>query len=390
MYQLPKRLHSIDVFRAITMLFMIFVNDVSSVKNIPDWIKHVAVGADGLGFADTVFPAFLFIVGLSLPFAIKNRLKKADSFLSISLYILSRSFALLLMGFFHVNGENYNPTALLPKSVWTLLTTAGFFMIWLDYPASLATNKKYGLIVSGILLLIVMAFVFKGGEPPASVNMKPYWWGILGLIGWAYLVGALIFLLTRGDLMYLILALFLFSIINITSHIGLLHFSLPLIGDASNETLVMSGTVVAGLYDKLATGNKNVALWIILTVTGVLMIVAGFAIRPYAGGISKNLATPAWVFICTGISILVFEGLIWLVDIKGKQGWFSFIRPGGTSTLTCYLIPYLLYSIFNLIQFKYFPFLNEGIGGLLRSFAVAFFVITLVGVMEKYRLRLKI
>jgi len=80
MNPLPKRLHSIDIFRAITMLFMIFVNDVSSVKNIPAWIDHVDANADGLGFADTVFPAFIFIVGLSLPFAIKNRLKKDEPF----------------------------------------------------------------------------------------------------------------------------------------------------------------------------------------------------------------------------------------------------------------------------------------------------------------------
>ena len=142
MNPLPKRLHSIDVFRAITMLFMIFVNDVSSVKNIPAWIDHVDANADGLGFADTVFPAFLFIVGLSLPFAIKNRMKKGEPFSKISEYIITRSLALLVMGFFHVNGENYNAAAVLPKSVWTILSTIGFFMIWLDYSATIAKAKK--------------------------------------------------------------------------------------------------------------------------------------------------------------------------------------------------------------------------------------------------------
>src|SRR6478609_3492580 len=99
MNQLPKRLHSIDVFRAVTMLLMIFVNDVSGVKNIPVWIEHVGASDDGLGFADTVFPAFLFIVGLSIPFAIRNRINKGDAPLNIALYIASRSLALLIMGF---------------------------------------------------------------------------------------------------------------------------------------------------------------------------------------------------------------------------------------------------------------------------------------------------
>src|SRR5215210_3473957 len=107
MKPLPARLHSIDVFRAVTMLLMIFVNDVDAVTNIPGWIKHADANTDGLGFADTIFPAFLFIVGLSLPFAIKNRINKGHSLYSVAAYIVLRSFALLVMGFFHVNLENY-------------------------------------------------------------------------------------------------------------------------------------------------------------------------------------------------------------------------------------------------------------------------------------------
>ena len=98
-----QRLYSIDAFRAITMLLMIFVNDVSSVSRIPSWIGHVSADTDGMGFADTVFPSFLFIVGLSLPHAIGYRLKKQQSFLSIASHIFLRSLALIVMGFFHVN-----------------------------------------------------------------------------------------------------------------------------------------------------------------------------------------------------------------------------------------------------------------------------------------------
>jgi predicted acyltransferase len=52
------------------------VNDLWSLKNIPGWLEHVAPGVDGIGLADVVFPAFLFIVALSLPFAIDNRRQK--------------------------------------------------------------------------------------------------------------------------------------------------------------------------------------------------------------------------------------------------------------------------------------------------------------------------
>src|ERR671919_74337 len=75
--RLPGRLLSIDVFRAVTMFFMIFVNDVDGVNN-------------------------------------------GDSFYSVATYILTRSIALLVMGFLHVNLENYNSVAILPKAVWEI------------------------------------------------------------------------------------------------------------------------------------------------------------------------------------------------------------------------------------------------------------------------------
>lgn len=50
-------------------------------------------------FANTIFPAFLFIVGLSLPFAINNRIKKGSSTVDILWYIIARSEGLIVMGF---------------------------------------------------------------------------------------------------------------------------------------------------------------------------------------------------------------------------------------------------------------------------------------------------
>ena len=58
-----------------------------------------------MGLADVVFPAFLFIVGLSLPFAVDNRRKKGDTTWQLVKHVLARTFALLVMGVFFVNGE---------------------------------------------------------------------------------------------------------------------------------------------------------------------------------------------------------------------------------------------------------------------------------------------
>ncbi len=373
------------------MFLMIFVNDVSGVDKIPIWIEHTAADFDGMGFSDLIFPAFLFIVGLSLPFAIKGKLKKENSFISLIAYIFFRSLALIVMGFFHVNMENYNhEQAILSYPVFMIMLTIGFFLIWLDYPEKMAKWFKYSLMTLGLIIIATLAYLFKGGNAEHPKGLAPQWWGILGIIGWAYLFTALTYLFTYRKFAWLLMAFLIFAGIHITSHMNWLQADLWLIGDASSITLMLGGTVISTVYTMLIGKGKDQRLWILLAIAGLLSILFGFLIRPYAGGISKIYSTPAWVFICMGITILVFELLIYVVDFKDKKNWFSLIKPAGTSTLTCYLIPYLLYSLFSLIDFNYPAYFSYGIGGIIRSFFIAFVVIRLVTFLEKRSLRLKV
>jgi heparan-alpha-glucosaminide N-acetyltransferase len=386
----PKRLLSIDVLRSVNMFFMIFVNDLSGVRNVPEWIDHVKANEDGMHFADTIFPIFLFIAGLSIPLAIGRRISRGDSFTAIAGYILLRSFALIVMGFFHVNMEEYNSTAILPIGVWEFLLTLSFFLIWLDYPETLSKVKRYILTGAGVVILIILAILYKGGHPDAPVGLSPHWWGILGIIGWAYLVCAGVYLLVKGNLAALFIALIILVAINIGIHGDWFDYKILVIKDGASASLMMFGVVVSLLYSKMAAkGNYNM-VWLVFSLSGIALILLGFFVRPYTHGISKIHSTPSWVFICTGIGVLLFELFIWLVDIKGKQNWFKIIKPAGTSTLTCYLIPYFMIAIFYMIGFRYPHFLNYGTGGIIRSFAVAFIVIIITGFLEKRRLRLKI
>ncbi|MES2891438.1 MAG: DUF5009 domain-containing protein [Bacteroidota bacterium] len=390
MQKKSSRLRSIDVFRAITMLFMIFVNDVSSVTGIPAWIDHVKADEDGLGFADTVFPAFLFIVGLSLPIAIGSRYDKGHSHLQVAGYILTRSLALIVMGFFHVNLENYNPAASFPLPAWQIGITVSFFLIWLNYSSKVSTKLKYLLIGVGVLLLAFLAIIFKGGTEAAPEPMRPHWWGILGIIGWAYLVSALIYLLLQDRRWFVPAAFALLLAINIGSHTGLLTMQIPVLGDASSATIVMSGICISVWYQHLVDKHKRGNFLPLALLAGVVMIVAGLSIRPLAEGISKIHSTPAWVLICSGISTVIFALLSWLIDTHAKQDWFKLVKPAGTSTLTCYLLPYLLYALYQIVGFNYPAFFNVGDGGILRSLVVAFVIILLTGVLEKKHLTLKI
>ncbi|HEX2629640.1 MAG TPA: DUF5009 domain-containing protein, partial [Chitinophagaceae bacterium] len=209
------------------------------------------------------------------------------------------------------------------------------------------------------------------------------------IIGWAYLVCSLVYLIIKDRLLLLIAVSLVFLSINIAAHSGY-SIDLPVLDDASSATLIMSGVITGIVYGRLAATNKYRLLWLLLLAISAAMILAGFIVRPYAGGISKIMATPAWVLICSGISVLVFEIIIWLTDTQRKEKWFRIIRPAGTSTLTCYLIPYILYAVYGLIGFRYPAFFNEGIGGIIRSLVISLLVILLVGQMEKIRLKLKI
>ena len=392
--ELPRRLQSIDVFRALTMFLMIFVNDVDGVENIPEWIKHAKAYEDKLGFADTIFPTFLVILGLSVPFALRNRVNKGESKAKVAVHIIMRSIALLVMGFMHVNLENYNSAAMLPEPVFEILFTLSFFLIWLDYSHLQNKTTQYILQGIGIAGLVVLAILFKGGTPEQPVGLQPYWWGILGLIGWSYLLCALIFLFTNGKLVAQLIALYFFLIFNVLSHTSLLNFLDPvhqyvwIVGNASMPSFTMAGIVLSVLYTQSINRDRR-NFFAVLIIFGLIMIAFGLITRPIAG-ISKIHDTPAWVGICTGIATLVFALMIYIADIKGKANAFNIIKPAGTSTLTCYLIPYILYSMYWLCHFQFPEFLNNGVGGILRSFATAFVVIWIAGLLEKRKIRLKI
>src|ERR1035438_3590252 len=75
----PARVASIDIFRGLTMLVMIFVNQLGEMKGLPWWTLHMPANINGMTYVDMVFPFFLFIVGMSLPLAVQHRLNKGDS-----------------------------------------------------------------------------------------------------------------------------------------------------------------------------------------------------------------------------------------------------------------------------------------------------------------------
>ena len=136
-----KRIQSIDVLRGVTILVMLFVNDLAGVADVPAWLKHYdQPGADGMTFVDLVFPAFLFIVGMSIPFAFEKRLSRSSSTLPVWRHLIFRTFSLLVLGFYMVNSNHLSDGGLLSRRVWTLLFYVCVFLIWSETNKQ---NKRY-------------------------------------------------------------------------------------------------------------------------------------------------------------------------------------------------------------------------------------------------------
>ena len=395
-----NRIISIDVFRSITMVLMIWVNDFWTINNIPKWLKHAKTGEDYLGFSDVIFPWFLFVLGMSIPFSFENRIKKGEPIFTIWSHIILRTIALVVMGLFHMNMEMYNhDTSYLSKPIYVIISTIAFFMIWNIYPSKL--EKKWDFIVKvirliGVIILIIMFLLFSGKDYEGNdIGFAIHWWGILGLIGWVYLIAASAFIFIRTSILGSFIAFFICMGLNIISSSGIPYniFSwqsanwIP--GSGGLQALAFGGIIVSLLLMQSRVNRNIKNLYITLFCFATLSLLSGFLLRNYFV-INKNLGTPTWITISLSTAIFLFIFIHWLTDVKKILSWYKYIKIAGTATLTCYLIPYFVYSLRTITGIVLPEFLRMGIIGLVKSIVYSLIIISICWGLKKIKIQLKI
>ena len=391
-----QRIASIDILRALTMVLMIFVNDFWTLAGVPFWMEHRKQGVDGIGLSDVVFPAFLFIVGLSLPYAINNRRKKGDTDWQLLKHILLRSLALVVMGVFLVNGETYNTGATgMEKYYYSTLCCLSFILIWNSYPASKNKFLPIAARSIGIITLFILSVIYRGGEDGNIQRFAPQWWGILGLIGWAYLASSLVTVFSRNRF-YIIFAGWLFFCVlsmvykaGIIPHHSILSFIPSAILGGTLTGLTMGGVLTSTIFQYFVSRKEYGRLILVLLLFSVILIVLSVITHPF-WGLAKIGATPSWLFLCSAFTILAFLFIYWIADVMGKAKWFDLIRPAGTATILCYLVPYFVYSFREIFQIHLPQAMVTGGIGLVKSFMFAILCVLITGLLIRSGIRMKL
>jgi len=378
-----------------------------------------------------VFPAFLFLAGVSVPLSFGRLLDQGKSRLDLLRKALARTGSLLVMGVVMVNMEEHEPWA---RGLWGALAYSCMFLAFAVVPQNTGparTLLRAGRwIGSGLLLALVLAYrtadgkalflgpLFTAGD---TVWLRHSWWGILGLIGWAYLVASVVYLVLGRRREWLVGATGLLVLLFPASQSDLparlasrpwLTWASPAIGaleaafgwvnshvGIGGDLGSMASISVAGccLGAILAPGSdvREAAArirWALLFACGLLVL--GLLLdAPY--GINKIRATPSWCMYCAAITTLAWAFLYHLMDVRGVRGWSRFVQPAGSNPLLAYLLHPFLYILVGLAGERVASavFFHHGLPAaatVLGSLAMAVAVVQATGWIARAGFRLKV
>ena len=364
------RIYSIDIFRGLTMVAMIFVNDLAGIRGLPWWTYHMPGHQSGMTYVDVVFPSFLFILGMAIPLAIRRRLESGVSPVRLWTHIVMRSFSLVVLGLILANAEKADANLThLPEGAWPLIAIVGAILFWVDYPKGTMQTLFRILKYTGLAMLIVALALFRRTGPTGHTAWLDFgYWEILGLIGRVYLAACILYYPLRNRL-WAPPAIFAgLTALNVASRMGMppLHFlpyALWPFDSGELPSIAFAGIVTWYIFfdDRVAHSFQRRAA-----------IALGFATVLFAGGwaftflgISKNAATPAWCLYCSGIGVVLFLAIYWLADVRGWRSWAAFAKPAGSNTLLTYLLPDVFYFAFGAAYAALTP--SRGWPGVARS-----------------------
>jgi hypothetical protein len=339
-----QRVVSIDIFRGITMLLMIFVNELAGVHGLPWWNYHLPASANGMTYVDMVFPTFLFIVGLSLPLAINNRFEKGSTQLQLWGHVLARTAGLLTLGIALANADKCTS---MPPDLWGFLVVLSGILFWL-------TNPRFKYVGLAGLVILFALFRRQGG-----LWLDFSYWEILGIIGWTYLASSILYIPTRRWKFAPVVWLVVCCALSAAKH-----------EYASFCLLVFCGIVCTQIYlttDLFPSIRRKITAGMIYSL---VLLAAGVLLLPFE--ISKIRATPSWCLLTAAAATLIFTVLYYVCDVTHRTKWAAFAMPAGSNTILTYLLPDLYYFSEGMpvLRVAFFTLLILAVSGLLTRWRI--------------------
>src|SRR5688572_28936235 len=96
MARASARVEALDVSRGLALAAMVLVNNPGDWNAAFPPLLHSYW--TGLTFADLIFPAFIFIMGVATPFALARRNSRGESTARIYLHVILRAGVLIALG----------------------------------------------------------------------------------------------------------------------------------------------------------------------------------------------------------------------------------------------------------------------------------------------------
>lgn len=388
-----RRIESIDIFRGLNVLLMIFVDNLGLVKGLPWWTYHIPAEANGMTYVDMVFPAFLFLMGMSIPLSVRSRIAKGKTRYQIWAHVLVRSLALIVMGLFVANAPQVDARSTgISSPVWAALGFVSIGLCLVRFRESKHKAVFLGLRVIGLALLVGLAASFKRVTADGHIGWLDFSdWEILGLLGWAYLSVSAIYLVFSKRLVVLVFALAGFVLINAMSTAERLWWlnSLPFYLKPFEAGL--SSITTAGLFASLFITDDTIAPSLRQKVgwalgAALLLFIVGWFLRPL--GISKIRDTPTWCLYCVSANLVIAILLYWIADVRRRARWAGLTKITGKNALLAYFLPYIAYLIPPLGWLTADG--TAGWPGVAKSAFFTSFILAAVALLQQFKISLRI
>jgi predicted acyltransferase len=295
------RLMSLDVFRGMTVAFMIIVNTPGTWSHVFAPLRHASW--HGCTPTDLVFPSFLFISGVAMWYSLR---KYNFEFSGPALFRILRRVALIFLVGLFLN--------IFPRFVrdYDTLRIMGVLqriaLAWgLGAVVVLMVKRNYIWIATLVILIGYWALMhFFGGADPYSLEGNFARVVDMKILGEKHLYGG---------------------------------FGVPFDPEGLLSTIPAVATVLLGfmagnLISSLGTSWKT-AGW--LAVIGAALIAGGLLWGQYFP-INKPIWTSSYVLYAGGIGMIVLALLFMIVDIWGLKGWTGFFNTFGTNALFTYVL----------------------------------------------------